>query len=50
MPTEPEWELFDLEKDPCEMFNVYDDLEYKDIVDKLKTELYKLKEEAEDYK
>lgn len=46
--TEPEWELFDLLKDPNEMNNVYDDNEYKDVVAKLTDELYKLKEEAGD--
>ncbi len=47
-PTEPEWELFDLEKDPNEMCSVYDDPEYADVVKELTAELYKLKEEAMD--
>ena len=47
-PLTPEWELFDLEKDPAEMKNVYDDPAYQDIVKKLKVELLKLKEDLGD--
>ena len=47
-PKEPEWELFDLEKDPNEMCSVYDDPAYADIVTELTAELYRLKEEAGD--
>lgn len=46
--TEPEWELFDLEKDPSEMCSVYDDPEYADVVKELTAELYRHKEEAMD--
>ena len=46
--TEPEWELFDLEKDPNEMCSVYDDPAYADVVKELTAELYCLKEEAMD--
>ena len=46
--TEPEWELFDLEKDPNEMCSVYDDPEYADVVKELTAELYRLKAEAMD--
>lgn len=46
--TEPEWELFDLEKDPNEMCSVYDDPEYADVVKELTAELYRHKEEAMD--
>lgn len=46
--TEPEWELFDLEKDPNEMCSVYDDPTYADVVKELTAELYRLKEEAMD--
>jgi arylsulfatase A-like enzyme len=42
-PRTPEWELFDLEKDPCEMNNVYHDPEYAERVETLKKELYRLK-------
>lgn len=41
---EPEWELFDLEKDPKEMNNVYHVLEYENVVKKLKDELDSLRE------
>ena len=47
-PKEPEWELFDLEKDPNEMCSVYDDPAYADIVTELTAELYRLKAEAKD--
>jgi arylsulfatase A-like enzyme len=40
--TEPEWELFDLTKDPHEMNNVYDDPKYKKVVKELKAELDRL--------
>ena len=39
---EPEWELFDLEKDPYELNNVYDNPEYAGIVKELKDELHRL--------
>jgi len=47
-PTRPEWELFDLEKDPREMYNVYGKPEYTDIAEKLKAELVRLRKELED--
>ncbi len=47
-PKEPEWELFDLEKDPNEMCSVYNDPEYADVVKELTAELYRLKDEAMD--
>ena len=47
-PTPPEWEMFDLEKDPREMKNVYDDPSYARVRDELKTELYRLKKHYED--
>jgi len=37
--TPPGWEFYDLEKDPHEMNNVYDDPKYADIIDNLKEEL-----------
>ncbi len=45
---EPEWELFDLERDPQEMRNVYDDPEYADVVVDLKEELHRLQEKVGD--
>lgn len=47
--TPVEWELFNLEKDPAEMINVYDNPEYFDIREELKKELYILKYEAGDH-
>lgn len=41
--TPPEWRLFDLEKNPCEMNNVYNDPAYTDMVKELKGELLRLK-------
>ncbi|ARV16962.1 acetylglucosamine-6-sulfatase [Polaribacter sp. SA4-12] len=37
--TPAAWELYDLEKDPKEMNNVYNDANYKEIIAELKTEL-----------
>lgn len=48
-PRTPEWELFDLVKDPYEMNNVYHDPAYEGVVHDMKKELYRLKEEVEDY-
>ncbi len=48
-PKTPVWELFDLVKDPHELNNVYDDPAYRDNVENLKKELYRLKEEAADF-
>ncbi|MFW6158039.1 MAG: sulfatase-like hydrolase/transferase [Planctomycetota bacterium] len=45
---EPEWELFDLEKDPHELNSVYDDPEYADVVAELKGELHRLQAEVGD--
>ncbi len=42
--TEPEWELFDLVKDPHEMNNVYADPEYAEVVVKLKQLLLERKQ------
>lgn len=43
-PTTPGWELYDLEKDPQEMDNVYRDPAYADTVRRLKSRLLRLKE------
>lgn len=45
---EPEWELFDLKKDPYELNNVYDDRVYTDVVKELKRELHRLQDEVGD--
>jgi arylsulfatase A-like enzyme len=41
-PRPPEWELFDLENDPCELNSVYGDPAYADVAKKLKAELHRL--------
>jgi arylsulfatase A-like enzyme len=45
---EPEWELFDLEKDPCELNSVIDDPDYADTAAELKRELHRLQAEVGD--
>ncbi len=42
-PTPPGWELYDLEKDPLEMKNVYGDPAYAATVKELKAELHRLR-------
>jgi arylsulfatase A-like enzyme len=42
------WELYDLQTDPMEVNNVYNNPDYKEVVDKLKLELLNLKEEYKD--
>ena len=44
----PEWELFDLEKDPYELNNAVDDPDYADILVELKAELHRLQAEVGD--
>jgi arylsulfatase A-like enzyme len=46
--TPPEWELFDVIKDPREMNNVYDDPKLAGVVKKLKAELDRLQREYKD--
>jgi len=47
-PLPPEWELFDLQKDPYEMNNVYNDPAYADEIKQLKIRLLELKEQYKD--
>lgn len=47
-PTPAHWELYDLEQDPQEMKNVYDEPIYQDVVAALKKELLSLKEHIGD--
>ncbi|MEF3304429.1 sulfatase family protein [Paenibacillus sp. GYB003] len=48
IPMPPEWELFDLKKDPYEMINVYDDPDYARVAELLEQELYRLQDEVKD--
>jgi len=43
-----QWELYDLAKDPDELHNLYNDPAQKEVVEKLKQELYRLKKELKD--
>ena len=45
MVTPPGWELYDLEEDPFEMNNLYQNPAYADIIAGLKERLKKLREE-----
>ncbi len=47
-PKEPEWELFDLEKDPYELNSVYHDPAYADVVAELTAELDRLQAKVKD--
>lgn len=47
-PTEPGWELYDLENDPRELHNVYHDPAYADVVKRLTHEMDQLKQDLGD--
>ncbi len=47
-PKEKEWELFDLERDPHELNNVYSDPAYAEVVKELKDELHRLQADVGD--
>ena len=47
-PTAPEWEFFDLQKDPREMRNAYEDKSYAKVIAGLKVELIKLRRQYGD--
>ncbi|MBK8946858.1 MAG: sulfatase [Ignavibacteriae bacterium] len=42
------WELYDLEKDPNELNNVYENQEYQSVISEMKIELQKLQEKYDD--
>ena len=45
-----EWELYDRINAPNEMINVYNNSDYKDVVEKLTEELYELRKKYKDSK
>lgn len=47
-PTEPEWELFDRQKDPEQVRNVFNDPAYAEVVRELRAELDRLRKELKD--
>lgn len=47
-PTAPEWELYDIVKDPHEMHNLYADPKHAKIIAELKRELSRLQTELQD--
>lgn len=47
-PVEPCWEFYDLDRDPHEMNNLYDDPEYQPLIRHLKEDLVGLKEQYGD--
>ena len=47
-PKPPEWELFDLKKDPHEINSVYDNPDYSEIQAQLTSELYQLQSQFGD--
>ncbi len=48
-PKPPEWELFDLMRDPYELHSVYDDPDYAPVVKELTQELFYLKAKVKDF-
>lgn len=46
--SEPSWEFYDLQKDPKENHNAYNDKEYASIIKEMKKEMMRLREETGD--
>ena len=46
--TTPAWEFYDLEKDPNENYNAYNDVAYSEIIKDMKVELKKQREMYDD--
>ncbi|MCL3779194.1 DUF4976 domain-containing protein [Prolixibacteraceae bacterium JC049] len=46
--TAPAWEFFDLQKDPKELHNAYNDKEYETVIAEMKKELIQLREQYGD--
>jgi arylsulfatase A-like enzyme len=49
VPTEPEWEMFDIKKDPGQMHNLYGNPAYAEVFNDLQGELNRLRRELKDY-
>lgn len=47
-PTEPTWEFYDLQKDPKEDHNAYNDPEYQAVIRDMKKEMMRLRQETGD--
>ncbi len=47
-PTPAAWEFYDLRNDPYELKNVYGDPEYKEIIERMKQQLFEMKKEIGD--
>ncbi|MHC4917123.1 MAG: sulfatase family protein [Planctomycetota bacterium] len=47
-PRPPYWELYDLEKDPLELNNVYGEADYAEVIPELKAELRRLQRQVGD--
>ena len=46
--SEPSWEFYDLQKDPGENRNAYNDVKYADIIRQMKKEMLRLRREVGD--
>lgn len=46
--TEPSWEFFDLQKDPHELHNAYEDPAYREIIAEMKMELIRQRDQVGD--
>lgn len=44
-----QWELYDINRDPSEMNNLYNDPDYQEIAEALKSELYRLQKDLGDH-
>ncbi|MCT4603265.1 MAG: sulfatase [Marinifilum sp.] len=47
-PSEPQWEFYDLEKDPHELNNAYQEEQYASVIGEMKNELLSLRNELGD--
>ncbi len=47
-PTDPTWEFYDLQADPKELNNLYNDQEYQEEIARLKQEMMQLKQQVGD--